>query len=327
MKRREVIFLIGCISAALPQRLIAQSEQRSKKLPTVGILSAQSSPLTQPLLDAFNRGLREQGYVEGENIVFERRVWNNDPAQLAKFSSEFVALGVVVIFAPTTTEAVAAHAVTSTIPIVTTTADLLSVGLAASLARPGGNVTGLVADVSNTKSLELLVDVLPGVSRFAVLFDPGNRFHTQRMAYLSDAAEERHLKLVSVVKRTSDDIPAAFKTMALEGLQGVMVLADTVEYTNRQKIIELATQNRIAAVFSWREEAVGGGLLAYGPDLVDLYRRSAGYVAKLLRGEKAAELPIERPERYHLIVNLKTANALDLRIPTALLATADEVIE
>jgi ABC-type uncharacterized transport system substrate-binding protein len=328
MRRREFILLIGCASTAWPRRLIAQpAEQRSKKLPRVGILTVDSSPLTQPQLNAFDRGLRKQGYVEGETIIFERRFWHGDPAQLSKFAAELVALEVAVIFAPSTADALAAHSGTNTIPIVTATADLLGVGLAANLARPGGNVTGLAADASYTKHLELLAELLPGVSRFAVLLDPGNRFHTQRMAYLSDAAQERHLKLVSVVKRTADDIQPAFKTMALDGIQGLLVLTDPVEFTNRQKIVELAIQNRIAAVFVWREEAVEGGLLAYGPDIDDLFRRSAGYVAKLLRGAKAAELPIERPERYRLVINLKTANALGLNIPTALLATADEVIE
>jgi putative ABC transport system substrate-binding protein len=308
--------------------LIAQSvEPRGKKLPHIGILNPISSPLHLSLLDAFYRGLREQGYVEGENIVLENRFWNGDPPELAKFAAEFVATKVAVIFASTTTEAVAAHAATSTIPIVTATADLIDTGLATTFARPGGNVTGLTVNASNIKPFQILTELLPGASRFAVLLDPDNHYHSRQMVYLGEAAEERHLKLVSVVKRTAADIQPAFETMALDGIQGVLVLADPIEVTNRAKTIELAAQNRIAAVFAFPVEAVEGGLLAYGPDMADLFRRSAGYVAKLLRGEKAAEIPIELPERYHLVINLKTANALGLSIPAALLATADEVIE
>jgi putative tryptophan/tyrosine transport system substrate-binding protein len=216
MRRRQFLLLVGWASIAWPRTLIAQSvELRGKKLPHVGILNPISSPLHLSLLDAFYRGLRERGYVEGENIVFENRFWNGDPEQLAKFAAEFVALKVAVIFASTTTEALATHAATSTIPIVTATAALLDAGLATSLARPGGNVTGLAADASNIKQFQLLIELLPGVSCFAVLIDPSNPYHKRRMAYLSEAAEERHLKLVSVVKRTADDIQPAFETMAL----------------------------------------------------------------------------------------------------------------
>jgi putative ABC transport system substrate-binding protein len=292
-------------------------------MPRIGFLAS----VHHERIDAFNRGLRELGYIEGENIIIERRFWKNDSEQLAKFAAELVALDVAVIVAPTTPEAIAARAVTSTIPIVTATADAVGVGLAASLARPGGNVTGLTAVGASSKNFEFLTELLPGATRFAVLLDPDNGYHAQMMAGFQKVAAERHLDVLPAVKRTVEDIGPAFQTMVSNNVQGLLVLVDPVGFANRRTIIELAAQSRIPAVHYWREEAVDGGLLAYGADLVDLNRRSAVYVAKLLRGAQAAELPIEQADRYRLVINLKTARALGLTIPTALLATADEVIE
>jgi putative ABC transport system substrate-binding protein len=324
MQRRAFILLIGAMAAVRPRSLVAQpADQPRKKMPRIGFLAS----VPHERIEAFDRGLRELGYVEGENIIIERRFWKNNPEQLAKFAAELVALDVDVIVAPSTPEAVAASAVTRTIPIVTATADPLSVGLAASLARPGGNVTGLTAVGGSSKNFGLLTELLPGASRFAILLDPDNGYHAQTMAGFQKAAAERHLDILPVVKRSVEDIGPAFQTMASKGVQGLLVLSDPVGYANRRKIIELAAQNRIPAVYYWRDEAVEGGLLAYGADIVDLNRRSAAYVAKLLRGAKAAELPIEQAERFRLVINLKTARALGLNIPTALLATADEVIE
>ena len=324
MQRRQFIALIWTIGAVWPRSPVAQSAAQSgKKVPRIGLLAN----IPHERIEAFGRGLREHGYAEGENIIIERRFWNNDPEQLAKCAAELVALDVEVIVAPTTPEALAAKALTSTIPIVTATADAVGVGLAASFARPGGNVTGLTAVGGSIKNLGLLSDLLPRAKRFAVLLDPDNRYHAQTMVGFQNAAAERHLEILPVVKRSVDDIGQAFQTMAIKGVQGLLVLADPIAAANRRKIIELAAQNRIPDAYYWREDAVEGGLLAYGPDLVELNRRSATYVAKLLRGSKAADLPIEQAERYRLVINLKTANSLGLSIPTSLLATADEVIE
>jgi putative ABC transport system substrate-binding protein len=320
MQRRAFILLIGAIAAVRPRSLVAQP---MTKMPRIGFLAS----VPHERIEAFDRGLRELGYVEGENIIIERRFWKNDPEQLAKFAAELVALDVDVIVAPSTPEAVAARTVTSTIPIVTATADAVGVGLAASLARPGGNVTGLTAVGGSSKNFGFLTELLPDASRFAILLDPDNGYHAQTMAGFQKAAAERHLDVLPVVKRSVEDIGPAFQTMASKDVQGLLVLSDPIGYANRRKIIELAAQNRIPAVYYWRDEAVEGGLLAYGADVVDLNRRSAAYVAKLLRGAKAAELPIEQAERFRLVINLKTARALGLNIPTALLATADEVIE
>jgi ABC-type uncharacterized transport system substrate-binding protein len=324
MRRRDFIRAVAGSVGAWPAAAIAQSaDQLGKKIPRIGFLAS----VPHERIDAFDRELREQGYVEGENIIIERRFWKNDPELLAKFAAELVALNVEVIVAPTTPEALAAKALTSTIPIVTATADAVGVGLAASFARPGGNVTGLTAVGGRGKNLGLLAELVPKASRFAVLLDPNNRFHAQSMVGFQKTAAERRLELLPVEKRSADDIGPAFQMIASTGVQGLLVLADPIATANRREIIKLAAQNQIPAVYYWREDAVDGGLLAYGPDLVDLNRRSASYVAKLLRGSKAADLPIEQADRYRLVINLKTAKALGLRIPTALLATADEVIE
>src|SRR6476659_300115 len=324
MRRREFIGLIGTIGAVWPRNLVAQpADQLKKNMPRIGFLAS----VPHERIDAFDRGLREQGYSDGENIIIERRFWKNDPEQLAKFAAGLVALDVEVIVAHATREDLAAKVLTSTIPIVTATADAVGVGLAESFARPGGNVTGLTAVGGSIKNLGLLAELLPGASRFAILLDPDNQYHSQSMARFEKAAAERRLEILPVVKRSVDDIGQAFQTMAIKGVQGLLVLADPIAAANRRKIIELAAQNRIPDVYYWREDAVEGGLIAYGPDLVDLNRRCATYVAQLLRGSKAADLPIEQAERYRLVINLKTANSLGLSIPTSLLATADEVIE
>jgi len=324
MRRREFIALIGAIGAVWPRSLVAQPiDQPGNKVHRIGFLAS----VPHERIEAFTRALQEDGYVEGKNIIIERRFWKNDPEQLAKYAAELVALDVEVIVAPSTPETVAARAVTRTIPIVTATGDAVGVGLAASLARPGGNVTGLTAVGATDKNFGLLVELLPGASRFAVLLDPDNGYHAQTMAGLQKTAAERRLEVLPVVKRSVDDIGPAFRTMASKDVQGLLVLADPITYANRRKIVQLAAHHRIPAVYHFREEAVEGGLLAYGADIVDLNRRSAAYVAKLLKGAKAAELPIEQAERFLLVINLRTARALGLNIPTTLLATADEVIE
>lgn len=324
MRRRDFIKAVAGSAGAWPLAAVAQpADQPKNRMSRIGFLAS----VPHERIDAFNRGLREHGYAEGESIIIERRFWRNDPEQLAKFAAELVALDVDVIVAPTTPEALAVKALTSTIPIVTATADAVGVGLAASFARPGGNVTGLTAVGGSSRNLGLLAELLPQASRFAVLLDPDNRYHAQVMAGFQKTAAERRLEILPVVKRSVEDIGPGFQSMVSKHVQGMLVLADPIAYANRREIIELAAQNRIPAVYYFREEAVEGGLLAYGPDLVDLNRRAATYVAKLLRGAKAAELPIEQAERFRLVINLKTANALGLRIPTALLATADEVIE
>jgi putative tryptophan/tyrosine transport system substrate-binding protein len=331
LKRREFITLVGGAAAAWPLAANAQQPDRMlKKLPRIGFLaSAPPHPLTQPLFDAFDRGLREHGYVEGQNIEIERRFWRGDGELLAKFAAELVTDNVDLIVAPTTIEALAAKRATNTIPIVTATAgDPVGVGLAASLAHPGGNVTGLSAlSDAAFKAFGLLAEAVPEASRFAVLIDPDNPLHEQGLKALRGEAAERHFEVLEAVKRSANDIDPAFMGMVANDVKAALVLSDPVEFQNRGLIIESAARHRIPTAYTWGVEAMEGGLLAYGPDIADLNRRAAGYVAKLLQGAKAGELPIEQAERFRLVINLKTAKALGLTIAPSLLARADEVIE
>jgi putative ABC transport system substrate-binding protein len=330
MRRRDFITILGGAAVAWPDAIVAQQpDPMLKKLPRIGFLASSPPPLTQPLFDAFDRGLREHGYVEGQNLIIERRFWQGDREQLAKFVTELVTDNVDLIVAPTTVEALAAKRATNTIPIVTATAgDPVGVGLAISLAHPGGNVTGLSAlSAAAGKALGLLAEAVPEASRFAVLIDPDNPLHAQGLKQLRDEAAKRHLEILTAVKRSANDIHPAFIRMVANGIQAALVLSDPVEFQNRGMIIEAAAKHRIPTAYMWGVEAVEGGLLAYGPDIADLNRRAAGYVAKLLQGAKAGELPIEQAERFRLVINLKTAKALGLTIPPTLLARADEVIE
>ncbi len=172
-----------------------------------------------------------------------------------------------------------------------------------------------------------LAEVVPEASRYAVLMDPDNPIHKIQLSKIDKAAAQLHLEIVPVVERSADDIGPAFKTMAAKGVQALVVLSDPITFLNGGRIMELAAQNRLPVGCAWREQAIAGALITYSSDLSELYRRSAYYIAKLLQGAKAAELPIEQAARFHLVINLKTASALGLKIPTSLLATADEVIE
>jgi putative ABC transport system substrate-binding protein len=330
MGRREFITLAGGAAVAWPDAILAQQLDRMrKKLPVIGILSSGTpSQPSRPIDDAFRRGLREQGYVEGENLIIERRFWQGDQEQLPKAVAELVADGVDLIVAPSTMEALAAKRATNTIPIVFMSGDPVGVGLANSLAHPGGNATGLsVMGDTRGKEIEMLAEVVPEASRYAVLMDPGNPLHRIQLSTIDKAAAQLHLEIVPVVERSADDIGPAFETMAAKGVQALVVLSDAITGLNSRRIIELAAQNRLPVGCAWREEAIAGALITYSTDVSELFRRSAYYIAKLLQGAKAAELPIEQPTRFHLIINLKTASALGLKVPASLLATADEVIE
>jgi putative tryptophan/tyrosine transport system substrate-binding protein len=329
MKRREFIALVGTVVACPLVALAQQADGATKKLPRIGFLASQL-PSGDGSVYPFIRGLRDYGYVDGQNLIIEYRVWQGDKDNLAKHAIELAADHVDLILASSTIEALAAKRATTTIPIViVVSGDPVGAGLAASLARPGGNVTGLSSQGNDTmaKSFSLLAEIIPEASLFAVLMDPDNRLHAQLLDLFEREAAQRHVRILPVAKRSAEDIAPAFATMAKNAVQGTFVFSDPVAFDNRRTIVNLAAKYRIPSAYMWRVEAVEGGLLAYGPDIADLFRRAAGYVAKLLQGAKAAELPIEQAERFQLVINLKTAKALGLTIPPTLLARADEVIE
>ena len=305
-----------CILAAP----LAAYAQQTGKLWRIGYLGA-SSPATRPFIDAFQQGLRELGYVDGRNIVIEYR---SDAADLVR-------LKVDVLVASTNPRAVAAKSATATIPIVmVNVADPVQIGLVASLARPGGNVTGLSRIDSELigKNLELLAETVPGVSRVALLSDPVNPAHPILVARAKQAAQSLGLQLLKIVEtREPSELETAFSSMAKERVTALLVVAGGMLAGQYTRIADLALRNRLPSMSGSSLYPGAGGLMSYAPSSVAPYRRAATYVDKILRGAKPADLPVEQPTEFHLVINLKTAKALGLTVPPSLLLRADQVIE
>jgi len=306
---------------------LASPAQQPGKTARVGFLSF----VTTPFLDeAFRHGLRELGYVEGKNITIEYRSAEGKDERLPGLAAELVRLKVDVILAASPPATEAAKQATSTIPIVfTVSGDPVAEGLVASLARPGGNLTGLATLGPELvgKQLELLKAVVPKISRVAVLQNPGNQAHPRSFRQLEDAARALGLQLQILEARTPSEIEAAFAAMSSQRAGGVLVLRDAVFRTQRAQIAALAAKSRLPAVYGLREHAEAGGLMAYGASVPLLFRSAAAYVDKILKGAKPADLPVEQPTKFELVINLKTAKALGLTIPPSLLGQADQVIQ
>ena len=317
-----LIIAFGLLGAPLPT-----TAQPPGKVYRIGYLAAIPPPahLWEALLD----GLRERGYIEGHNLVFELRFSEGNAERFPEFAAEMVQLKVDCIIAITTPAALAVKHVTTTLPIVMTTAiDPVGAGLVASLARPGGNVTGnaiLYAELS-TKRLEFLKDVVPGLSRVVVLWNAANPANASVWKETQAAAGALGLLLHAQDVRGAQDFEGAFARTAQARPDALLVLDDALIAMHRQHIAEFATQEHLPSVFAARESVVAGGLMSYGPSLSDLFRRAATYVDKILKGVKPADLPMEQPVKFELVINLKTAKALGLTIPTHLLMLADEVI-
>ena len=297
------------------------------KVYRIGYLAAIPPPahLWEALLD----GLRERGYIEGRNLVFERRFSEGNAERFPEFAAEMVQLKVDCIIAITTPAALAVKHVTTTLPVVMTTAiDPVGAGLVASLARPGGNVTGnaiLYAELS-TKRLEFLKDVVPGLSRVVVLWNAANPANASVWKETQAAAGALGLLLHAQDVRGAQDFEGAFAHTAQARPDALLVLDDALIAMHRQHIAEFATQEHLPSVFAARESVVAGGLMSYGPSLSDLFRRAATYVDKILKGVKPADLPMEQPMKFELVINLKTAKQIGVTIPSAILARADRVI-
>jgi putative ABC transport system substrate-binding protein len=281
------------------------------------------------LRDALLDGLRERGYSEGRNLVFERRFSEGNAERFAEFAAEMVQLRVDCIIAITTPAALAAKNATQTIPIVMTTAiDPVGAGLVASLARPGGNVTGnaILYPELSTKRLELLKDVVPGLSRVVILWNAANPANASVWQATQAAAGALGLLLHAQAVQGVQDFEGAFARTAQAHPEALLVLDDALIAMHRQHIAEFATQQHLPSVFAARESVVAGGLMSYGPSLPTLFRRAATYVDKILQGVKPADLPMEQPMKFEPVINLKTAKALEITIPPHLLVLADEVI-
>jgi ABC-type uncharacterized transport system substrate-binding protein len=326
-RRRQ--FLIAA-SALLAAPLAAEAQQ-AEKVYRIGVLGSSSRAAYLYLAEALEQGLRDQGYVEGRNLILEYRFAEGRPERLPSMAAELVRLKVDLLVAPNNPHARAAMQATSTIPIVMYLAgDPVGEGLVSSLARPGGNITGLTLDVTLEtwgKRLQFLKDLVPQISRVAVLWNSAFQPNTSRWKPTQDAARKLGVTLLSAEIREADDLDKAFATMVRGGAEGCLVFGDPATLALRNQIAGLAATNRLPAVYPWREGVDAGGLLAYGPDFRYLARRAAIYIDKILRGAKPGDLPMEQPTRFELIVSVKTAKALGLTIPPWFLAQADHVVE
>jgi len=329
MDRRA--FVGGAVSAlAVP---LATEALSAGGVPRIGYLSpfSPTSESMKPMVEAFHRGLREAGWIPGDSVAIEYR-WGEDKYdRLPGLAAELVRLDVDVIFAVTTGAGLAAKRATGTIPVVfTSLGDPVRAGLVASVARPGGNVTGVggLAPELNGKRLELLKEVIPGVRRVAVLVNPLNPSHTQTMLPATRTATAMlAVQLQELEVRDPKHFGPAFAAVTKERSDAVTVLGDAMFFEHRREILSLVAKRRLPAIYVETGWATAGGLMSYAPSVPEMHRRAAAYVDKILKGAKPADLPVEQPTKYELVINLKTAKALGLTIPPAVLARADEVIQ
>ena len=322
-------FLASTGIAALTAPLIREA-QPAGKVYRVGILST-ANPRSLPLWLAFEQRLRELGYVDGQNIAIDFRNAEGKVDRLADLAAELVQLRVDVLVASAAAASRAAKEATTTMPIVSVgVQDPVGLGLVQSLARPGGNITGptLTGGLAIAgKQLELLRDTVPRVSRVAVLWNPANPMLAQQLRELEVAARAQRGHLQPVEARGPDEFNGAFSAVIRERAGALLVTTDPVFLLHRTQLANLAARNRLPAMYGQREHVEAGGLLAYGATTSDLYRRAATYVDKILKGAKPADLPMEQPTKFELVINLKTAKALGLTIPPSLLLRADKIIE
>jgi putative ABC transport system substrate-binding protein len=329
MQRREFITLLGGTAMGWP--LAARAQQPAGRVYRVGYFAFGSREQQVHLSKAFEEGLRSLGYRVGENVLIEYRFANGEFERLPALAADMVRLGVDVIVTGNHANAAAAMKATTTIPIVmTNSTDPVSTGLVADLARPGGNVTGLSVDPGEEisgKRLELLTETLPSLSRVGILWNPDFAPNQARLTSMREATQALGLTLITAEASGLDAFEQAFATFLRERAEVLVVLSDGVLFNYRSQIGGMALRQGLPAISSASEYAKAGLLLSYGPDLKDLFRRSAVFVDKIFNGAKPADLPIEQPIKYELVINLKTANSLGLSLPPAFLARADEVIE
>jgi putative ABC transport system substrate-binding protein len=325
MRRREFVALLGGAAAAWPFAASAQ-----KAIPVIGVLNSTNVSSSAPLMAAFRQGLSEAGYVEGQNLAIEYRWAEGNYDRLAALAADLVGRKVDLIMAGNPPAALAAKSATSTIPIVFRGgSDPVSYGLVASLARPGGNLTG-VSFVGNdflAKRFELLSELVPRAGAIAVLVNPNVANTVQVIGDAQDAARTKGVQLHILKAGNDSEIDAAFATLVQLQAGALVVAADPFLSSRREQIVALASRSAVPAIYSWREFTAAGGLISYGASLTTAYRMVGEYAGKVLKGAKPADLPVQQPTKFELVINLKAAKALGLEVPATLVTRADEVIE
>jgi putative tryptophan/tyrosine transport system substrate-binding protein len=323
----SILLVLSILAASL-----AATAQPAVHVPRIGLLHSGSPATSQSHSDAFRQGLRDLGYLEGQNIVLEDRWAGGNPERLPALAAELVRLPVDVIVTGGTVGVQAAKHATTTIPIVAGGAgDLVGSGLVASLARPGENITGLT-DISpelTGKQVELLKEVVPGISRVAFLYAAGtdSQITAHHVQEAQAAAHTLAIQLQPVEVREAQALPSAFAAMTNQGAEALVTVLSFFTLHHRRQLVELAAQSHLPTMYQGREFIEVGGLLSYGTDRIDQWRRAATYTDKILKGAKPANLPVEQPIKFELVINLKTAKALGMTIPPTLLFRADEVIQ
>jgi ABC-type uncharacterized transport system substrate-binding protein len=323
VKRRE--FIAGtAVLLVSPRRSRAQATPRR-----IGLLSGFQN---LPILKVLHEGLRDHGWIEGKNLIIDYRYYEGHPERLPALAAELVALRPDLLIAPNVQAAVALKSATATIPIVfVAVADPVGIGLVQSLSRPGGNITGLATFVPgqfSSKAIEILRELVPGASKIALLINPGNPMHRSIVAEeLPQTARKLGVALPIVEASTVEELDSAFASAAAQHADAIVPFGDAFTVTNATRVTALAAKHRLPAIYLFRLFATNGGLISYGPDLADLFRRAGGYVDKILKGTKPSDLPVEQPTKFELVINMKTAKALGLTVPPSLLVRADEVIE
>ena len=324
--RRRIVLAVSASALAPPLTVFAQQ----RKVWRIGFLLEIKPSYYTPSLDAFKAGLSALGYAEGRDYVVELRSAQSDLARLPALAAEMVALKVDVIVSAGTASVVAASKATREIPIFTTTAgDPVGAGLAASLARPGGNITGLNSLGSElyTKRLDLLRQLLPRMHRVGLLYDPNSRSGALTLTRFESDCGKLQMQPIRAPARKAEEIVTAFKLLTHHKAQGLIVTPSGTNNASQERIIEYAAKNHLPAIYGRSEYVNDGGLFSYGADYADLYRRTAAYADKIFKGTKPGDLPIEQPAKFELVINLKTAKTLGIRIPQSSLVQATKVIE
>ena len=327
MKRREFITLVGGAAATWP----FASRAQQKAMPVIGVLSTGSPSVSSGPIMAFRQGLSEAGYVEGQNLAIEYRWAEGHYDRLPALAADLVGRKVDLIMASSPPSALAAKSATSTIPIVFRGGgDPVGGGLVASLARPGGNLTGVsfIPNELTAKRLELLSELVPQARVIALLVNPINSTNTERVIRdVQEAARTKGLQLHVLKASSESEIDTAFASLVQLHAGALVVGADPFLSGQREQLVALASRHEVPAIYAWREFAAAGGLISYGSSLTAAYRLVGIYAGKILKGAKPADLPVEQPTKFELVINRKAAKALGLEVPPTLLARADEVIE